>query len=71
MTRLERGFLIRIFFPEGKIDTFYDFQPELIRNSEHLGQLQKNRVRRAIHPDGVLPQHTNLHRTIEKEQVLD
>jgi small-conductance mechanosensitive channel len=32
MTRLERGFLIRMFFPEGKIDTFYDIQPELMQN---------------------------------------
>jgi small-conductance mechanosensitive channel len=32
MTRLERGFLIRLFFPEGKIDTFYDIQPELLQN---------------------------------------
>ncbi|NIP67179.1 mechanosensitive ion channel, partial [Candidatus Bathyarchaeota archaeon] len=32
MTRLERGFLVRLFFPEGKTDTFYDLQPELIQN---------------------------------------
>jgi small-conductance mechanosensitive channel len=32
MTRLERGFLIRLFFPEGKVDTFYDIQPELMQN---------------------------------------
>lgn len=32
MDRLERGFLIRMFFPEGKIDTFYDTQPELMQN---------------------------------------
>jgi len=32
MDRLERGFLIRMFFPEGKIDTFYDIQPELMQN---------------------------------------
>lgn len=32
MTRLERGFLIRIFFPEGKIETFYDIQPELMQS---------------------------------------
>ena len=30
--RLERAFLIRMFFPEGKIDAFYDVQPELMRN---------------------------------------
>jgi len=32
MNRLERGFMIRMFFPEGKIDTFYDIQPELMQN---------------------------------------
>jgi small-conductance mechanosensitive channel len=32
MDRLERGFLIRMFFPEGKIDKFYDIQPELMQN---------------------------------------
>jgi len=32
MDRLERGFLIRMFFPEGKINTFYDIQPELMQN---------------------------------------
>lgn len=32
MDRLERGFLIRIFFPERKIDTFYSIQPELMQN---------------------------------------
>jgi len=32
MDRLERGFLIRIFFQEGKIDTFYSIQPELMQN---------------------------------------
>jgi len=30
--RLERAFLIRMFFPEGKIDAFYDIQPELMQN---------------------------------------
>jgi len=32
MDRLERGFMIRMFFPEGKIDTFYNIQPELMQN---------------------------------------
>jgi len=32
MTRLERGFLIRIFFPEGNINTFYDIQPGLMQS---------------------------------------
>jgi len=32
MDRLERGFLVRMFFPEGKIDTFYDIQPVLMQN---------------------------------------
>ena len=32
MNRLERGFMIRMFFPEGKIDAFYDIQPELMQN---------------------------------------
>ncbi|MFX0067367.1 MAG: hypothetical protein ACFFC7_35040, partial [Candidatus Hermodarchaeota archaeon] len=31
MDRLERSFLIRMFFPEGKIDMFYDIQPELMQ----------------------------------------
>ena len=30
--RLERAFMIRMFFPEGKIDAFYDIQPELMQN---------------------------------------
>ncbi len=30
--RLERGFLIRMFFPEGKVETVYDAQPELMQN---------------------------------------
>ena len=29
--RLERGFLVRMFFPEGKIDAFYNIQPELMQ----------------------------------------
>ncbi len=32
MDRLGRSFLIRIFFPEGKINIFYDIQPELMQN---------------------------------------
>jgi small-conductance mechanosensitive channel len=32
MDRLGRGFLIRMFFPEGKIDTFYNIQPELMQD---------------------------------------
>ncbi len=32
MDRLGRGFMIRMFFPEGKIDDFYDIQPELMQN---------------------------------------
>ncbi len=32
MDRLERSFLIRMFFPEGKIDTFYDIQPQLMQS---------------------------------------
>ena len=32
MTRLERGFLVRIFFSEGNINTFYDIQPELMQS---------------------------------------
>ena len=32
MTRLERSFLIRMFFPEGKIETFYNLQPELMQD---------------------------------------
>ena len=32
MDRLERGFLIRMFFPERKINTFYEIQPELMQN---------------------------------------
>lgn len=31
MDRLERRFCIRMFFPEGKIDTFYDVQPVLMQ----------------------------------------
>lgn len=31
MDRLERGFLIRMFFSEGKVDTFYNIQPELMQ----------------------------------------
>jgi len=32
MDRLGRGFMIRMFFPEGKINTFYDIQPELMQD---------------------------------------
>ena len=32
MDRLERGFLIRMFFPEGKVDAFYNVQPELMQD---------------------------------------
>ena len=32
MDRLGRGFLVRMFFPEGKINTFYNIQPELMQN---------------------------------------
>ena len=32
MDRLGRGFLIRMFFPEGKINTFYNIQPELMQD---------------------------------------
>lgn len=32
MDRLGRVFLIRMFFPEQKIDTFFDIQPELMQN---------------------------------------
>jgi small-conductance mechanosensitive channel len=30
--RLERAFMIRMFFPEGKVDAFYDIQPVLMQN---------------------------------------
>ncbi len=30
--RLERAFMIRMFFPEGKIDAFYEIQPVLMQN---------------------------------------
>ncbi len=30
LDRLERGFMIRMFFPESKIDKFYELQPELM-----------------------------------------
>jgi len=32
MDRLGRGFLIRMFFPGGKIKTFYNIQPELMQD---------------------------------------
>ena len=32
MDRLERGFMIRLFFPKGTIETFYNIQPELMQN---------------------------------------
>lgn len=32
MDRLGREFMIRMFFPEGKIDTFYNIQPELMQD---------------------------------------
>jgi small-conductance mechanosensitive channel len=31
MDRVERGFLVRMFFPEGKINAFYEAQPELMQ----------------------------------------
>jgi small-conductance mechanosensitive channel len=35
MDRLGREVSIRMFFPEGKIDEFYDLQPELMRDIVH------------------------------------
>jgi len=35
MDRLGREFNIRMFFPEGQIDKFYDLQPELLRDITH------------------------------------
>ncbi len=32
MDRLERAFMIRMFFPEGKVNKFYDLQPELMQD---------------------------------------
>lgn len=32
LDRLEKGFMIRVFFPESKTDRFYDLQPELLRS---------------------------------------
>jgi len=32
MDRLERAFMIRMFFPEGKVNKLYDLQPELMQN---------------------------------------
>ncbi|MFQ6064693.1 MAG: mechanosensitive ion channel family protein [Candidatus Bathyarchaeia archaeon] len=46
MTRLERGFLIRLFFPEGKIDTLYDIQPELLQNIVNSWDAYKMQKRR-------------------------
>ena len=35
MDRLGREVNIRMFFPEGKINQFYDLQPELMRDIVH------------------------------------
>ena len=35
MDRLGREVLIRMFFPEGRINEFYDLQPELMRDIVH------------------------------------
>jgi hypothetical protein len=32
LDRLERAFMIRMFFPESKIDEFYDLQPQLMQS---------------------------------------
>jgi small-conductance mechanosensitive channel len=43
MDRFERGFLVRIYFPEGDIDTFYDIQPELMQNIvQHWDEYKKS-----------------------------
>ncbi len=41
--RLERAFLIRMFFPEGKIDTFYDIQPELMQKIANSWDIYKTK----------------------------
>jgi hypothetical protein len=35
MDRLGREVNIRMFFPEGRINVFYDLQPELMRDIVH------------------------------------
>jgi hypothetical protein len=41
MDRLERGFWVRIFFPEGKIDAFYAIQPELMQDITNAWDIYK------------------------------
>jgi len=43
LNRLEKGFLIRMFFPEGKINDFYDIQPELMQDIANSWDVYRTR----------------------------
>jgi hypothetical protein len=43
LDRLERGFMIRMFFPESKINKFYDLQPELMQSIANNWETFKRR----------------------------
>jgi hypothetical protein len=43
MERLGRAFLIRMFFPEGKINKFYDIQPELMQEVVNSWDIYKSK----------------------------
>ena len=42
MDRWGRFFLIRMFYPEGDVTTFYDIQPDLLKNITNRWDLYKN-----------------------------
>ena len=41
MEKLGRAFMIRMFFPEGKINVFYDIQPQLMQQIVHNWDIYK------------------------------
>jgi len=43
LNRLEKGFLVRIFFPQRKINDFYNIQPELMQNIANSWDVYKAR----------------------------
>ena len=53
MDRLGRAFMIRMFFPEGKVNKFYDLQPELMQDIVNCWDALKAK-RAKVNPSSVL-----------------
>lgn len=43
LDRLEKGFMVRLFFPEGRIEEFYDIQPELMQDIANSWDVYKTK----------------------------